>query len=225
MVFFLFFFLIFFLLPKFWLSYSMKKGDKELINMPFNAEEFGKLILKENDLTGVKIEETQAVDHYDLNDRTVRVREGRLQKKSLTSLTIVCHEIGHAIQHNEEYEPLVQRTNLVEKTQWISRLGGVILYSALPLILATGSFGFIKLSLLLVICSVLVGVLIHLITLNVEIDASFNRAMPILKEKIPEEYHAQCNNVLKAAAFTYVIGALTSFLSLRYIWLLLSRVR
>ena len=225
MVFFLFFFLIFFLLPKFWLSYSMKKGDKELVNMPFNAEEFGKLILKENDLTGVKIEETQAVDHYDLNDRTVRVKEGRLEKKSLTSLTIVCHEIGHAIQHNEEYEPLVQRTNLVEKTQWISRLGGVILYSALPLILATGSFGFIKLSLLLVICSVLVGVLIHLITLNVEIDASFNRAMPILKEKIPEEYHAQCNNVLKAAAFTYVIGALTSFLSLRYIWLLLSRVR
>mgnify|MGYP003323171898 FL=1 len=225
MVFFLFFFLIFFLLPKFWLSYSMKKGDKELINMPFNAEEFGKLILKENDLSGVKIEETQAVDHYDLNDRTVRVKEGRLEKKSLTSLTIVCHEIGHAIQHNEEYEPLVQRTNLVEKTQWISRLGGVILYSALPLILATGSFGFIKLSLLLVICSVLVGVLIHLITLNVEIDASFNRAMPILKEKIPEEYHAQCNNVLKAAAFTYVIGALTSFLSLRYIWLLLSRVR
>ena len=225
MVFFLFFFLVFFLLPKFWLSYSMKKGDKELINMPFNAEEFGKLILKENDLSGVKIEETQAVDHYDLNDRTVRVKEGRLEKKSLTSLTIVCHEIGHAIQHNEEYEPLVQRTNLVEKTQWISRLGGVILYSALPLILATGSFGFIKLSLLLVICSVLVGVLIHLITLNVEIDASFNRAMPILKEKIPEEYHAQCNNVLKAAAFTYVIGALTSFLSLRYIWLLLSRVR
>ena len=153
------------------------------------------------------------------------MKEGRLEKKSLTSLTIVCHEIGHAIQHNEEYEPLVQRTNLVEKTQWISRLGGVILYSALPLILATGSFGFIKLSLLLVICSVLVGVLIHLITLNVEIDASFNRAMPILKEKIPEEYHAQCNNVLKAAAFTYVIGALTSFLSLRYIWLLLSRVR
>ena len=225
MVFFLFFFLIFFLLPKFWLSYSMKKGDKELVNMPFNAEEFGKLILKENDLTGVKIEETQAVDHYDLNDRTVRVKEGRLEKKSLTSLTIVCHEIGHAIQHNEEYEPLVQRTNLVQKTQWISRLGGVMLYSALPLILATGSFGFIKLSLLLVICSVLVGVLIHLITLNVEIDASFNRAMPILKEKIPEEYHAQCNNVLKAAAFTYVIGALTSFLSLRYLWLLISRVR
>jgi Zn-dependent membrane protease YugP len=31
--------------------------------------------------------------------------------------------------------------------------------------------------------------------------------------------------VLRAAAFTYVIGALTQFLSLRYIWILISRLR
>ena len=59
------------------------------------------------------------------------------------------------------------------------------------------------------IISVLLGVLIHLITLDVEIDASFNKAMPILEEKIPAEYHSQCKDVLRAAAFTYVIGALT----------------
>jgi Zn-dependent membrane protease YugP len=76
-----------------------------------------------------------------------------------------------------------------------------------------------------VLISVLLGVFVHLITLEVEIDASFNRAMPILQQKIPSEYHAQCKNVLNAAAFTYIVGALTSFLSLRYIWLLLSRVR
>ena len=221
----IFFFLIVFVIPKFWLSYSMKSNDKELTNMPFNAEEFGRLILEENNLKDVKIEESSMVDHYDLNDKTVRVQEGRLSKKSLTSLTIVCHEIGHAIQHNEEYGPLVRRTNIVEKTQWISKLGGIILYSGLPLILATGSFGLIKICLIFVICSVLLGVLIHLITLDVEIDASFRRAMPIIREKIPEQYHANCSNVLKAAAFTYVIGALTSFLSLRYLWLLVSRVR
>ena len=199
----------------------MKKNDEELIDMPFTAEEFGQLILKENKLFDVKIEETDQVDHYDLNDKTVRVQQGRLAKKSLTSLTIICHEIGHAIQHKEEYGPLVRRTSLVERTQWISKFGGVILYSGLPLILATGSFGLIKVWLILV----LIGVFIHLITLDVEVDASFKRAMPILEEKIPKEYHSQCKNVLQAAAFTYVIGALTSFLSLRYIWLLLSRVR
>ena len=225
MIIFLIFFLFVFVLPKFWLSNAMKKNDEELIDMPFTAEEFGQLILKENKLFDVKIEETDQVDHYDLNDKTVRVQQGRLAKKSLTSLTIICHEIGHAIQHKEEYGPLVRRTSLVERTQWISKFGGVILYSGLPLILATGSFGLIKVCLLLVLISVLLGVFIHLITLDVEVDASFNRAMPILEEKIPTEYHSQCKNVLQAAAYTYVIGALTSFLSLRYIWLLLSRVR
>ena len=56
-------------------------------------------------------------------------------------------------------------------------------------------------------------------------DASFNRALPILKEKVPEEYLNGCRSVLRAAAFTYVIGALTQFLSLRYIWILISRLR
>ena len=193
--------------------------------MPFNSEEFGKLLLEENNLNEVIIEETSSVDHYDLNDKAVRVQEGRLQKKSLTSLTIICHEIGHAIQHKEDYPPLVRRTRIVEKTQWITRIGGVVLYSGLPLILATGSFGLIKVCLFLVITSVLLGVFIHLITLDVEIDASFNKAMPILEKKIPAEYHAQCRDVLRAAAFTYVVGALTSILSLRYLWLLVTRVR
>tara|TARA_B110000003_G_scaffold181481_1_gene180599 strand:- start:3 stop:680 length:678 start_codon:yes stop_codon:yes gene_type:complete len=222
---FLVFFFIVFILPKAWLNFAMKSNDKELENMPFNAEEFGQLILEENNLKNVIIEETSLVDHYDLNDKTVRVQEGRLAKKSLTSIAIVCHEIGHAIQHAEGYGPLIKRTNIVEKTQWLSKVGGVILYSGLPLILATGSFGFIKVCLILVLISVLLGVFVHLITLEVEIDASFNRAMPILQQKIPSEYHAQCKNVLNAAAFTYIVGALTSFLSLRYIWLLLSRVR
>ena len=225
MIIFLIFFLFVFVLPKFWLSNAMKKNDEELIDMPFTAEEFGQLILKENKLFDVKIEETDQVDHYDLNDKTVRVQQGRLAKKSLTSLTIICHEIGHAIQHNEEYGPLVRRTSLVERTQWISKFGGVILYSGLPLILATGSFGLIKVCLILVLISVLLGVFIHLITLDVEVDASFKRAMPILEDKIPTEYHSQCKNVLQAAAYTYVIGALTSFLSLRYVWLLLTRLR
>ena len=225
MVLFLVFFFIVFILPKVWLNFAMKSNDNELENMPFNAEEFGQLILEENNLKNVIIEETSLVDHYDLNDKTVRVQEGRLAKKSLTSIAIVCHEIGHAIQHAEGYGPLIKRTNIVEKTQWLSKVGGVILYSGLPLILATGSFGFIKVCLILVLISVLLGVFVHLITLEVEIDASFNRAMPILQQKIPSEYHAQCKNVLNAAAFTYIVGALTSFLSLRYIWLLLSRVR
>tara|TARA_B100000214_G_scaffold211476_1_gene153588 strand:- start:3188 stop:3865 length:678 start_codon:yes stop_codon:yes gene_type:complete len=221
----LLFFFIFFLLPKAWLSFSMSRNDKELSLMPFNAQEFGNILLTENKLSEVKIEETHLGDHYDLRDKTVRILEGRLEKKSLTSLAVVCHEISHAIQHKEEYGPLVRRTELVDKTQWISKAGGLILYSGLPIVLATGSVGLIKVFAGLALITVLLNVFIHLITLDVELDASFKKAMPILEKKIPSSYHAQCRNVLRAAAFTYVIGALTSFLSLRYLWVLVSRVR
>ena len=152
-------------------------------------------------------------------------QEGNLPTPELARYMILNSIRGYVHQHKEEYGPLVKRTEIVQKTQWLTKFGGVVLYSGLPIILATGNFGFIKVCLFLVLASVLVGVFIHLITLDVELDASFKRAMPILKEKIPEEYHAQCQNILRAAAFTYVIGALTSFLSLRYVWLLLTRLR
>tara|TARA_Y100000768_G_scaffold274159_1_gene209955 strand:- start:463 stop:1140 length:678 start_codon:yes stop_codon:yes gene_type:complete len=219
------FFFFFFLLPKAWLSLSMSKNDQELSQMPFNAQEFGDLLLKEKKLTEVRIEETNLGDHYDLRDKTVRVLEGRLEKKSLTSLAIICHEISHAIQHEEAYGPLIRRTQLVEKTQWISQIGGLILYSGLPIVLATGYLGLIKIFAGLALITIFLNVFIHLITLDVELDASFKKAMPILEEKIPSAYHAKCRNVLRAAAFTYVIGALTSFLSLRYLWTVLSRIR
>ena len=221
----LLFFLFIFVLPKIWLNNALKRNDEILESMPFTGLEFGELVLKENVLEGVKITDTDLGDHYDLENQEVRVLEERLSKKSITAISVVAHEIGHAIQHKEKYKPLEQRTKLVKSTSWISRLGGGVLYSGIPIILATGSSGLIKICLLIVLLSVIISALVHLITLNVEMDASFNRALPILKEKVPAEYLSGCRSVLRAAAFTYVIGALTSFLSLRYLWLLISRLR
>ena len=95
----------------------------------------------------------------------------------------------------------------------------------IPTIFATGSYSLIKVCLILVLLSLIIGVIIHLITLEVELDASFNRALPIIKSKVPKEYHDACQSILKAAAFTYVIGVIRNFVSLRFIWLLLSRIR
>ena len=73
--------------------------------------------------------------------------------------------------------------------------------------------------------ALLIGIFIHVITLEVEMDASFNKALPIIIEKVPSEYHDACRSILKAAAFTYVIGVIRNFVSIRFIWLLLSRIR
>ena len=181
------FLVIFFLLsfiPVLWVNYVFKKNDTILPNMPFNGIEFGNQLIKELELKDVCLEKTLIGDHYDLDQRKVKVGEDRLRKKSLTSISIICHEIGHAIQHAENYTPLITRTKLVKNTLWINKIAFAVIYIGLPIIFATGYLPLIKVCILLILLSLFIGVVIHLVTLEVELDASFNKAMPIIKKKI-----------------------------------------
>ena len=225
MIFYVIFLFILFVAPIIWYNYIFKKNDKILINMPFNGFEFGRELLQEHNLDDVKIESTKLGDHYDLINKKVMVLEDRLEKKSLTSITIICHEIAHAIQHKENYKPLKRRSVIIKSTAWITQLGSGILLIGFPIIFATGSYGFIKICLAVAGLSLLISALIHIITLDVEIDASFNKAYPIIKQKVPAEYHEACRSILLAAALTYVIGVFRSFFSLRFIWMLITRMR
>ena len=225
MILYLIFLFILFVAPIIWYNYIFKKNDKVLINMPFTGFEFGRELLQEHDLNDVQIEGSKLGDHYDLINKKVMVLEDRLGKKSLTSITIICHEIAHAIQHKENYKPLKRRNVIIRNTSWITQLGSGILLIGFPIIFATGSYGFIKICLAIAAFSLLISALIHIITLDVEIDASFNKAYPIIKQKVPAEYHEACRSILLAAALTYVIGVFRSFFSLRFIWLLITRMR
>ena len=212
------------ILPVIWINYVFKKNDEILPNMPFNGIEFGNQLIKELELKDVCLEKTLIGDHYDLDQRKVKVGEDRLRKKSLTSISIICHEIGHAIQHAENYTPLITRTKLVKNTLWINKIAFAVIYIGLPIIFATGYLPLIKVCILLILLSLFIGVVIHLVTLEVELDASFNKAMPIIKKKIPAVYHDSCRSILRAAAFTYVVGVFKNLISLRMIWTVLSRI-
>ena len=61
------------------------------------------------------------------------------------------------------------------------------------------------------------NVLIHLITLPVEFDASFKRALPILQKYVPKENMRQCRSVLRAAALTYLAQSIVSIFRLKII--------
>ena len=213
------------ILPVIWINYVFKKNDEILPNMPFNGIEFGNQLIKELELKDVCLEKTLIGDHYDLDQRKVKVGEDRLRKKSLTSISIICHEIGHAIQHAENYTPLITRTKLVKNTLWINKIAFAVIYIGLPIIFATGYLPLIKVCILLILLSLFIGVVIHLVTLEVELDVSFNKAMPIIKKKIPAVYHDSCRSILRAAAFTYVVGVFKNLISLRMIWTVLSRIR
>ena len=217
--------LITLIFPIVWINYIFKKYDNVLVHMPFNGLEFGNKILKERGLHNVQIEGTSYGDHYDLNEKKVKVYDERLTKKSLTAISVISHEIGHAIQHNENYKPLEKRNKFIKFTNFISHISSGVILFILPLILSTGSFYFLKIVLIFILISLFFSIIIHLITLEVEIDASFNKAFPIIKEKVPLEYHNACHSVLRATTYTYIIGVIRNFLSLRLIWLFISRMK
>ena len=210
--------------PGVWVNYTLNKHDDVLPNMPFTAKEFGLNLLKEQNLDDVKIEDTKIGDHYDTSSKTVRVKPDRLDKKSITSITVVCHEIGHAMQHKENFPPLIRRQIIISKTEWLNKLSSLLLYGGFPVIFATGALPFIRICVIIIFASILINMIAHLITLDVELDASFKRAMPILEKKIPEEYHSSCKSILRVCAYTYVCASLTSILDVRKLWFLLRAV-
>jgi len=208
--------LFIYFVPTLWVNYTLNKHDDELPDMPFTGLEFGNQVLKEKDINNVSIlGDDKNGDHYDVINKKVGVKSERLDRKSLTSLTVVCHEIGHAIQDAENYEPLRRRHSIIQKTRWISRIGNLLTYIGIPAIAATQLFPLIKLCIIIILIATLMEVLTRIVTLNVELDASFNRAMPIIVRKIPKEYHQSCKSILRVCAFTYVVSAMTSFLNLR----------
>jgi Zn-dependent membrane protease YugP len=64
--------------------------------------------------------------------------------------------------------------------------------------------------------SMALSTLVHFVTLPVELDASFNKALPVLKQGgyLREDDLPHARRILKAAALTYVAGSLASLLNL-----------
>ena len=131
----------------------------------------------------------------------------------------MCHEIGHALQHKEKYPPLERRYKIAKVTNFLTKLSTGIGYIGIPAIIATGTLPLIRVCLIIVFASILISMIIHLMTLDVELDASFKKAMPILEKKIPQEYHSACKSILRVCAFTYVIASLTSIFKVRNLWM------
>ena len=205
-------------LPNIWVNYVLKNNNKNLPDMPFTGKQLGVKILEEQKIYNVSIEPIKQLDHYNPIKKKIHIGEDKLNKKSITSIAVVAHEIGHAIQDKENYKPLIMRQKLIEKTMIFQRLGSFLLIIGLPSI-----FAFTKSPLITFISAIIImgclstNVLIHLITLPVEFDASFKRALPILEKYVPKENMKQCRSVLRAAALTYLSQSIVSVFRLKVI--------
>ena len=206
-------------IPSLWVSYILKKYNKILPDMPFTGKELGSKILEEQKLNNVSIIPIKQLDHCNPIDKKIHISDDKLNKKSITSIAVVAHEIGHAIQDKENYKPLELRQSLIEKTMIFQRVGSFLLIIGLPSIFAFTKSPFITFIAALVIMGCLTtNVLIHLITLPVEFDASFKRALPILTKYVPRENMYQCKSVLRAAALTYLAQSIVSIFRLKVIF-------
>ena len=137
---------------------------------------------------------------------------------------MICHEIGHAIQDRDNYEPFIKRLKLIKYSGYILKASQAILFAGLPGIFALGMPKLALICLWVVIAGAVIRIIVNLINLPVEFDASFNKAMPILKKHVPHHYHGSCKSILRACAFTYVAGSIIQIIQLRPFLVLLMRL-
>lgn len=155
--------------------FSQYSRVKSTIGM--NGAQLARFILDSAGLYDVKIETIQGTltDHYDPRTKVVRLSQATYSNDSIASLGVVAHEIGHAIQHANNYAPLVIRNAIAPVAQFSSNLAWIFFIIGL----VTGAFGLAQFGIYLF----LAVVVFSLVTLPVEFNAS-KRAVKILETNL-----------------------------------------
>ncbi len=201
--------------PRFWATRVLNRYNREEY-FSGNGLDLARMLLDRMDFRHVKVERTELGDHYDPFEKAVRLSNKNCGGKTLTSVVVSMHEVGHAIQDCTGYAPLMARNRYIHIANKIKKIGAGLMM-AIPLVAIVTkvpAMGFIMF--LAGLASLGIPVVVHMLTLPVELDASFKRALPILKsgEIIPPEDLPAARKILLACALTYVAGALASLLNI-----------
>lgn len=210
--------------PQLWVRRVFAKYGTRREDFPGTGGELARHLLARFDMKEVKLEPTEGGDHYDPLTKTVRLSPEVYEGRSLTAVTVAAHEVGHAIQDRKGFAPLVERTRLLRLAQGAQKAGAFIMLGVPVVAALTRTPAMGVLVLLAGMLTMGVATLVHVVTLPVEWDASFNRALPVLEQGgyVPAADLAGARQILTAAAFTYVAASLASLLNL-WRWLALLR--
>ena len=200
--------------PQVWINWVMNTHAKERSDFPGTGGELARHLLDDAGLSHVKVEITTTGDHYSPDDKAVRLTERNFNGRSVTAVAVAAHEVAHAVQDRDGYKPLQLRQKMAKTGMRIQQIGGVLLMAS-PFVFAfTRSPAVLVAEIAGAIAVMGVTVVIHLFTLPTEFDASFKKALPVLESYLPPEEMKGARSVLRAAAFTYVAGALVSLLNI-----------
>jgi uncharacterized protein len=201
-------------LPQMWVRRVIDQHAAERADFPGTGGEFARHILDEMKLGHVKVEETKLGDHYDPDDKAVRLLPQHFNGRSLSAVVIAAHEAGHAMQDATAYPPLAARTRLAKQAIRVEKVGAVVMLVApIVTVLAKSPHIFI-IQAFMGMMILAMSIVMHAVTLPVEFDASFRRALPVLKAGgyIGARDMPAARKILRAAAFTYVAAAAMSLL-------------
>ena len=211
--------------PSLWVKLVMRRHSSEKPEMPGTGGELAKHLIERFSLKDVKVEVTELGDHYDPTEKKVRLLREHYESKSLTAIAIAAHEVGHAIQDQQGDKRLSTRTKMVPVVDKVARWS-VVIISLSPIIgIITRHPMPFSLLLLIGLSGFFARMMIHAVTLPIEFDASFSKALPLLREGnyISQSDEKAVTSILRAAALTYVSAALADILNLGRWIIILSR--
>ena len=200
--------------PGLWARYVLNRYNRQEY-FSGNGAAFARYALDQLQLNHVQVELTNTPDHYDPQGNIIRLSQSRCGRKTLTAVVVAAHEVGHAIQDHAGYKPLQTRTRLIGTAVKIERIGAAIMMGAPVLAIITRIPATGALMLAGGLATLGMPVVIHLLTLPCEFDASFKRALPLLSSGryIPGEDIPAARRILLACALTYVAGSLMGLLN------------
>jgi Zn-dependent membrane protease YugP len=202
--------------PQLWIMSVMKRHGQQRPVIPWTGGEFARHLLDGMKLNKVKVEETQEGDHYHPLAKAVRLKTDHYFGRSLTAIVVAAHEVGHAMQDATGYAPLATRTRIAGIADYVHKIGAVLIIAAPAIAALMRHPGGLVIGLVAAILVNLSAVVMHVVTLPVEFDASFNRALVVLEQGrfVPKEELGAARHILSAAAYTYVAAALVDLINL-----------
>ena len=204
--------LLLMLAAQFYVNSTYKKWSRVQARSRVSGAEAAERLIRYGGLYDVEIQGVRGnlTDHYDPRKKVLRLSEGVYRSNSIASLAIAAHELGHAVQDQEGYFPLRFRAMLIPVVNIGSYLGWILIMIGLFLRLTDLAW--------LGVAVFSGGALFALATLPVELNASA-RAKRLLSTSglvMGRDEERGVNQVLNAAALTYIAALFTAILQLLY---------
>ncbi|MBU8544272.1 MULTISPECIES: zinc metallopeptidase [Roseomonadaceae] len=202
--------------PTLWVRHELHRAGTERGDLPGTGAELARHLLDEAGLQAVRVEPTTLGDHYDPAARAVRLLPQHHDGRSIAAVAVAAHEVGHAVQDAWGEPAFRRRQALVRLLLPLQRAAQVVMIAAPLIFLASRSPPLLALNIGLAMILLGGRVAVHAVTLPVEFDASFGKALPVLQRGgylAPADL-PQARRVLRAAALTYVAAALLTLVDI-----------